>query len=225
MSYYAPDVPPPPPSKAGRELLSALVVAVAVAMCGAVLGLVWYVLAPPLPLRKVEGGLAFTGQQPEQLAAQDGWFAILGFGFGILAAVAAWVLVRRYRGPLQLVALLLGALGAGYLAFRVGIQIDQDQYRQTVASAPLGAMIERPIELSSGSTKACLRARCLSTPGGPILVPAFGAMIAYAVLAGWSRWPSLRREEEQQERLLLVQSGGWPELGEVRRDGPDLPQQ
>jgi hypothetical protein len=226
VSYYAPDPPVVPPSNRGRELLPALVVAVAVAVGGVVLGYVWYLLAPPLPLRKVEGGLAFTAPQPEQLAAQDGWFAILGFAFGIIAAVAAWVLARRYRGPIQLVALALGALGAGYLAWKIGIRIDEDGYRQAVASAPLNTIIERPIELSSSATKACLGARCVTTPGGPILVPALGAVIAYAVLAGWSRWPSLRREEDerqQQQQMPLVQDGAWLEPGEPYRDGPDFP--
>ena len=232
MSYYAPyqapepappPSPPAPPRAWGRELLSALVVAVAVFVGGALLGMAWYLLAPPLPLRKVEGGLAFTSPQPEQLAAQDGWFAILGFVFGILAAVGAWALARRYRGPIQLFAVLIGAVGAGFLAWQVGTQIDQDEYRQAVAAAPMGTVIERPIELSSSTTKACLSKRCLTTRGGTILVPALGAVIAYAVLAGWSRWPSLRREEDEQERL--VQGGGWPELGEARRDGPYFPQQ
>jgi hypothetical protein len=223
VSYYAPEPPAAPSSGRGRELLSALVVAVSVGVGGVVLGLAWYALAPPLPLRKVEGGLAFTSPQPEQLAAQDGWFAILGFAFGIAVAVAAWVLARRHRGPIQLLALLAGAIGAGYLAWKVGVQFDQDHYRQAVASAPLNTVIDRPIELSSSTTKACLGSRCITTRGGTILVPALGSVITYAVLAGWSRWPSLRREEDEQERL--IQGGGWPELGEVRRDSPDLPQQ
>ena len=41
---------------------------------------------------------------PEQLIAADGWFTLLGFGFGLLAAVLVWLLLRRDRGP----ALLLG---------------------------------------------------------------------------------------------------------------------
>jgi len=230
VSYYAPyqapeppPPPPPPPGAKGRDLLSALVVAVAVAAGGVVLGLAWYLVAPPLPLRKVEGGLAFVSPQPEQLAAQDGWFTILGFVFGVLAAIAVWALVRRHRGPLQLLALLIGAIGAGFLAWQVGIHIDQDEYSQAVAAAPLGTQVERPIELSSSTTKACLQKRCITARGGDILVPALGGVIAYAVLAGWSRWPSLRRQEDEHERL--VQGGGWPELGEVRRDGPYFPQQ
>jgi Protein of unknown function (DUF2567) len=221
VSYFAPDTPPPaPPSGKGQELLSALVITVAVAVGGVVLGLVWYLLAPPLPLKKVQGGLAFTSPQPEELVAQDGLFAILGFVFGVLAAVAAWTLARRWRGPVQLFALLLGAIGAGFLAWQVGTQIDQDGYRETVAASPMGTTIERPIELSASSTKTCLAHSCVTTRGGDILVPALGSVIAYAVLAGWSRWPSLRRQEEQEG---LVQGGGWPELGEARRDGPDLP--
>ena len=221
MSYFAPPAPPPaPPSSRGQELLSAFVVAVAVAVGGVVLGLAWYVAAPPLPLKKVEGGLAFTGPQPEELVAQDGWFAILGLVFGVLAAVAAWTLVRRWRGPIQLFALLLGAVGAGFLAWQVGTEIGQNEYREAVASAPIGTVIERPLELSASSTKTCMARRCVTTRGGDILVPALGSVIGYAVLAGWSRWPSLRRQEEEEG---LVEGGGWPELGQTRRDGPDLP--
>jgi len=221
VSYFAPPAPPPaPPSSRGQELLSAFVVAVAVAVGGVVLGLAWYVAAPPLPLKKVEGGLAFTGPQPEELVAQDGWFAILGLVFGVLAAVAAWTLVRRWRGPIQLFALLLGAVGAGFLAWQVGTEIGQNEYREAVASAPIGTVIERPLELSASSTKTCMARRCVTTRGGDILVPALGSVIGYAVLAGWSRWPSLRRQEEEEG---LVEGGGWPELGQTRRDGPDLP--
>jgi hypothetical protein len=52
-------------------------------------------------------------------------------------------------------------------------------------------------------------------------------VIGYSLLAGWSRWPSLRRREEEarEQQLLLVEGRGGPELGQVRRDGPDLPQQ
>jgi hypothetical protein len=205
----------------GREALSALVVALAAAVSGVLLGLVWYVLAPPLPVRKVEGGVTFTVQQPEELAAQDGWFAILGFILGVVVAIAVWILVRRYRGPLQLAALLIGMVGAGFLAWKIGIQIDQDDYQQALAAAPMGTVLDHPIQLSSSGTRACLAERCVSMRGGDILVPALGTVIAYAVLAGWSRFPSLRREDDEQERL--VQGGGWPELGEVRRNGPDLP--
>ncbi|HEX6686912.1 MAG TPA: DUF2567 domain-containing protein [Candidatus Limnocylindrales bacterium] len=226
MSYYTPPLPPPPPQagrQAGREALAATVVALAVAVGGVLLGLLWYLLAPPLPLKKVEAGMAFITPQPEELAAQDGWFTILGFVFGVLAAVATWVLVRRWRGPWQLVALLVGAVGAGFLAWKIGTQIGQDEYRDKVASAPMGTVIDRPIELSSAKSRSCLAGRCITTPGGDIFVPALGAVIGYAVLAGWSRWPSLRREEEEQEQQRLVHGWGGSELGEVRRDGPDLP--
>ena len=36
---------------------------------------------------------------PEEYIAADGWFTILGFGFGLVAAVVAWLVLRRYRGP------------------------------------------------------------------------------------------------------------------------------
>jgi hypothetical protein len=44
-------------------------VAVAAAVGGVVLGLVWYLLAPPWPLKRVEGGLIPIVQQPEEPVA------------------------------------------------------------------------------------------------------------------------------------------------------------
>jgi Protein of unknown function (DUF2567) len=202
VSYYAPDEPEMPVVRSARsdgvEVLAALVAVVAVAVGGVVLGLAWYLVAPPLPLKKMEGGLAYTSPDPEQLVAQDGWFSILGFAFGLLAALAAWTLMKRWRGPVQLFAVTIGAIVAGFLAWTIGTHIDQNEYQQNVARAPVGAVIERPIELSVSSTKICFRKkRCIAIRAGDILVPGLGAVIGYSLLAGWSRWPSLRREDEE----------------------------
>jgi hypothetical protein len=176
-------------------------VAVSVAASGVLLGLAWHLVAPPLPLIKVDGDrLAYVGPEPEQPVAADGWFTILGFAFGIVAAVLVWVLVRRLRGPLQLIALTLGAAGAGYIAFLVGTNINTsfDERRE---AAQVDSIVERPAELSASNMRLCLPFldRCVSVRSGNLLVPALGSVIGYSLLAGWSSWPSLRREEEQEE--------------------------
>jgi hypothetical protein len=176
-------------------------VAVSVAASGVLLGLAWHLVAPPLPLIKVDGDrLAYVGPEPEQPVAADGWFTILGFAFGIVAAVLVWVLVRRLRGPLQLIALTLGAAGAGYIAFLVGTNINTsfDEWRE---AAQVDSIVERPAELSASNMRLCLPFldRCVSVRSGNLLVPALGSVIGYSLLAGWSSWPSLRREEEEME--------------------------
>ena len=209
--------PVAPPRNRSAELRSAFVVALAVAAAGAGLGFLWHLLAPPLPLRKAEGGLAYLAPDPEQQVAQDGWFAILGLAFGILASLLVWVLIRKWRGPLQLFAVVLGAIGAGFLAWEVGSQIGLEEFRSQVASAPLETVVERPADLYATSTKTCLLGRCVTTRGGDLLVPAPGAVIGYSLLAGWSRWPSLRREEDE------AGFSSFPEWAPAAPESPEPP--
>ncbi|WP_162907007.1 DUF2567 domain-containing protein [Allorhizocola rhizosphaerae] len=192
----------------GRELIFGLVVALATAILGVLLGFIWYLVAPPLPLRKVQGGLAYIAPDPEQQVAQDGWFAILGLIFGIVVSVAVWVIARAWRGPIQLFAVTVGAVGAGFLAWVVGTQIGASGYEERLAAAPMDAIVQRPPELSATSTKTCVpyTDQCVTTRGGDLLVPALGAVISYAVLAGWSRWPSLRRREEEEYEAMAEAS-------------------
>ncbi|GIH04780.1 hypothetical protein Rhe02_28470 [Rhizocola hellebori] len=198
-----------------NESVKAGLVAVSVAASGVLLGLVWYLVAPPLPLMKVDGDrLAFVSPEPEQPVAADGWFTILGFAFGIIAAVLVWVLVRRVRGPLQLAALTFGALGAGYVAFLVGTNINTS-FPERRAQAEVNEIIERPAELSAANMRVCLPLsdRCFSVRSGNLLVPALGSVVGYSLLAGWSSWPSLRREEEEAERLSFEMAQDQAETG------------
>ncbi len=198
-------------------------VAVSVAASGVLLGIVWYLVTPPLPLIKVEGDrLAYVGPEPEQPVAADGWFTILGFAFGVLAAVLVWVLVRRARGPLQLIALTLGAAGAGYIAFLVGTNINTT-FEERRAAAAVNETIERPAELSASNMRVCLPFvdRCVSVRGGDLLVPALGSVVGYSLLAGWSSWPSLRREEEEAEQAQRLSSEMG--LGQAGTDSPEPP--
>ena len=51
-----------------------------------------------------QNGIVVNDPSPEEYIAADGWFTIIGFGFGLLAAVVVWLVLRRDRGP----ALMLG---------------------------------------------------------------------------------------------------------------------
>jgi hypothetical protein len=164
-----------------------LAVAAAVAGLGAPFGLLWSVVAPDVPVRVTDQGPAYGQAQPEQLVAADGWFAILAVPFGVLVAAAIWRLVRSARGTPGLVALTIGALGAGLLAWWLGRQVGLADYQTTLAAAETGAQFGRPADLGVAEV-GWWPPRVL----GVLVVPALAAAAMYTMLAAWSPFPSLQ---------------------------------
>jgi hypothetical protein len=171
-----------------RRLLVAGAIALTVAAAGGPFGLLWATVAPDVPVNITDGGPVLGDPAPEQFVAADGWFTLLGLAFGVLAAVAAWVLARRTRGPAGLLAVALGAAVAGVIAWQIGRHVGLDEYRRLLDHAAAGQTVGKPGDLRGTEGRwwpPVLR--------GDVLVPAFAATAAYTVLAGWSRYPSLRR--------------------------------
>ncbi|MFV2105150.1 DUF2567 domain-containing protein [Micromonospora sp. LOL_015] len=180
-----------------------LYVAAAITVGGAPLGVAWSMLAPWIPVVKTEQGAAVRGGDPEVFVAADGWFAMLGVGYGILAGIVVWASLPRSRGPYGLVAVAAGGLGAAALAWALGRQIGLAGYQRAIEAAALGAQLERPPDLQAGDFD--LWFGVLPTVTGAFSAPALGAVLAYTMLAGWSSHPDLRP---------------GPDRGEA---GPDLP--
>jgi hypothetical protein len=157
-----------------------------VAAAGVPLGLLWSWAAPMVPVRVTAGGVSFAEQQPQQVAAADGWFALLGLAFGVLAAAGVWMLAPRLRGAAGLLGLSVGLVAAGLLAWWVGRQIGVAGYEAALAAAEPGTTLARPADL-----------RVVSTGWWPPLVtgvpliPALAAAVTYTLLAAWSRYPTL----------------------------------
>lgn len=149
-------------------------------------------LAPWIPVVKTEQGAAVRGADPEYFVAADGWFAFLGLGFGIVAGVVVWALLPRLRGPVGLLAVTFGGLGAAAVAWALGRQIGLAGYRRALESAEFGAQLSRPPDLQAGAFD--LWFGVLPALTGAFLAPAFGAVLVYTMLAGWSRYPGLRPE-------------------------------
>nr|WP_319458799.1 DUF2567 domain-containing protein [Micromonospora sp. RTP1Z1] len=178
-------------------------VALLLTVLGAPLGLLWAAVAPDIPVVKTAEGAVYATPQPEQPIAADGWFSLLGLGFGVLAAIALWFLLRRRRGPAGLLAGTLGGLGAAVVAWPLGRRIGLSTYQRLLDTAPDGRAFTKPADLRAGGVDWLLRV--LPVPHGNLLLPAFGAAVTYTLLAGWSRWPSLRPEPEPQ--------WAWPQDG------------
>lgn len=160
-----------------RTVVVCLATLLAIAAVGAPLGLLWSWISPSVPVvQTTQSGIVVNDPSPEQFIAADGWFAILGFGFGVLAALAAWLLLGRHRGPWLLLGIVLGALGAAPLAWQVGRQLGLSGYEQWRDTAAAGDAFGRPPDLHAH---------------GALLVPAFAAVIVCTLLAGWSNDPDL----------------------------------
>ncbi|GAB3941187.1 DUF2567 domain-containing protein [Micromonospora vulcania] len=183
-------------------------VVLALAVLGAPLGLLWAALAPDTPVLKTAEGAIYTDPQPEQPIAADGVFSLLGLAFGVLAALALWFVLRRWRGPVGLVAAALGALAAAPVAWQVGRRVGLDTFNRLLNTAPAGQAFTKPADLRAGGVDWLFGV--LPVPHGNLLLPAFGAAITYTLLAGWSRWPSLRPEPEPDPAAFSWASAGTP---------------
>lgn len=182
----------------GRAAVVALGAALLLTVLGAPLGLLWALVAPGTPVRMTAEGAVYATPQPEQPIAADGWFSLLGLGFGVLAAITLWVVLRRRRGPVGLVAGILGGLGAAVVAWQVGRRIGLGTFQRLLDTAPPGTDFTKPADLRAGGIDWY---GPLPVPHGNLLLAAFGAAVTYTLLAGWSRWPSLRPEPQWD--------GGW----------------
>jgi hypothetical protein len=161
-----------------RTLVTGAGVAVAIAVLGVLLGLLWGWSAPAVPVIKLaDGSIVVDDPSPEQYIAADGWFTLLGLGFGLIVTVGSWLVLRRDRGPFLLLGVVGGAFVAGrWVAPMVGELLGRDAYQQWRETAARGASYLAPPEVQSL---------------GPKLVPAFIAAIVLTLLAGWSNDPDL----------------------------------
>ncbi|MGP2438045.1 AAA family ATPase [Streptomyces sp. JW3] len=126
--YGAPVEPDGPGLKA--EVRQAAVITVAVAVSGALLGVLWWWLAPSVPLvgDVVDKSwvVYLKDSEGEQAVGVDGTFTLLALAFGLVSALAVFLLRRRGGVPL-VVALGVGGLLGALLAWRVGVWLGPAQ--------------------------------------------------------------------------------------------------
>ncbi len=183
MSATQVEVPPEPaPSQRAAldpvELRPALSVLGVVALLGLPLGALWAWLAPAefvarSPNALTPGGvLPFVGQS-EHRFDDMATFLLLGLAAGVLTGAALWQF-RRQRGPLVLLAAVLGSLIAAWLAMRVGLWVVAAGYPDLASS---GAPFPRPPVLQSSWVVV----------GQP-----FGVAVTYSITTAWNRSDDLQ---------------------------------
>ncbi|MFE1440683.1 AAA family ATPase [Streptomyces sp. NPDC058739] len=135
------------------ELREAAVITVAVALTGVLLGALWNWLAPRIPLiGEVTDGswvVYVKETEGEQAIGTDGTFALLGLAFGVVTALAVF-LVRRRGGVPLVVALGLGGLLGSLVAWRFGLWLGPaDDVLAHAKEAGQGVTFSAPLKLNA----------------------------------------------------------------------------
>ncbi|MBY8345829.1 DUF2567 domain-containing protein [Streptomyces spinosirectus] len=135
------------------ELREAAVITVGVALAGVLLGVLWWWLAPHVPLvadivdkRWI---VYLSDSEGEQAIGVDGTFTLLALGFGVVSALLVFLLRRRGGVPL-VVALGVGGLLGSLLAWRIGVSLGPAQ--DVVAHAKSvgkGVVFDAPLKLGA----------------------------------------------------------------------------
>lgn len=174
---WADPAPPSPPRRLRSTLAAAGLTVVALAAAGAPFGLLWRFLSPSVPVINIgDGRVVVNDPSPEEYIAADGWFTLLGLALGLAAAVGAWMLLRRHRGPWLVAAVTLGSLAAAVVAWQAGRLIGRADYQRWQETSAQAATYQAPPDVHAY---------------GVLLVPAFAAVIALTLMAGWSNDPEL----------------------------------
>lgn len=168
--------PTPPPATRWIEvgdLRFGVVVVLALAVLGAVLGVIWYWWSPAGPLGFVVAPHAIQPDEVETYAATDGRFAVIAAAAGLASGAVLW-LWRSSRGPATAAALAVGGLAGAACTDLVGRALDHGTTQGAV-----GTVIRNlPLRVHSDAL---------------LLVEPMIALLLYSVLAAFASADDLGR--------------------------------
>ncbi|MFJ2258372.1 AAA family ATPase [Streptomyces sp. NPDC087844] len=132
-----------------KELREAAIITVAMAVGGLLLGVLWWWLAPHVPLVSDDTTVYLKDTEGEQAIGVDGTFTLLALALGLVSALAVFLL-RRRGGITLVVALTVGGVLGSLVAWRLGVWLGPTQ--DVVAHAKeagKGVTFDAPLELGA----------------------------------------------------------------------------
>jgi hypothetical protein len=181
-------------SEVRADLRSAALLMSALALVGLPTGVLWWLLAPRLDFRITTAGPVPVDAAPssELLIADDGVFALVLIGVGLLCGAAAWRL-RRRRGVTIVVALAAGTSLLAVLAWQMGEYLGAGPTKAELAH--VGGRVTTALTLGSLPALA--------------LAP-FGALLAYVIAVLCVRGDDLGRTGTATQDALPAANGAAP---------------
>lgn len=174
---------------------AAALIGIGSALAGAVLGVVWGLLAPPEHvLIGHDGAISLMNESTHRFDA-IGMFAFMSLALGVLCGAVAW-LWRSARGPLLVVGLVLGCLLGAWLAEEVGVSIATHRF-PVGDEFDLGQVVAIPPSLRMSEIRAIgpdWLDPLLTWCGGWIALigQALGAAVVVLLAAVLAPWDDLR---------------------------------
>lgn len=200
----------PEPTRIGVEAVVAAGMVVVIAVLGLGTGLLWSSVAPWVPAIRTPDGAVLAQPEQEQMIADEGWYLAIAILAGVLVAVLAWVLLRRYRGVLILLGLAVGGVAAGLIAYKLGHNIGHAHAKNLADHAPIGTAFSIPPNLRV--QQVGLWHGWLPYAKGDLLTMPIASVVTYLLLAGFSPYPTLRpvpAGREAAEQPATDVSSGW----------------
>jgi len=181
----AQEPPPPlpypwlrPPAKVviKADLLPAVILLGLIPLLGMGVGWLWSRLAPPQRMTFVDGGAVPLPVESYHRFDDLAVYTVLCMGIGVVTGVGAWFL-RERRGPVIMIAVVLGSAIGAWLAIKTGVGMADGRY--PVPAAPkLGDLFDKAPRLESQWA---------------ILTWPLTAALAYGGLAAWNGRDDLGR--------------------------------
>lgn len=130
--------------KASAVIVAGLIVGV---VSGAALGVVWWALAPRVPV-VVRPGVSFPeGYQPEGYLAADAAFGLLAVVAGVAIAIGLANMRREHLFSVLVAALLASAVGTAAMWF-VGTRLGSVDIEGLSATTTEDLVVDAPLEVS-----------------------------------------------------------------------------
>nr|WP_194236872.1 hypothetical protein [Streptomyces phyllanthi] len=131
------------------EVREAAIITVGVALTGVLLGVLWWWLAPQVPLVSDGDAVYLRDTEGEQAIGVDGTFVLLALAFGAVSALVVF-LVRRRGGVPLVVALAVGGLLGSLLAWRLGVWLGPaEDVAARAREVGEGVTFSAPLELGA----------------------------------------------------------------------------
>ena len=130
-----------------RQLLTATVTTLGIALPGALVGLVWQAISPSVRYVVIDGKPVLADPETQALISTDGRYAILTALAGVVCGAVGYLAAGRGADLAIAAGLAAGGIGAALLAWWLGHQIGLADFEHAVRAAKDGAFVTGPASL------------------------------------------------------------------------------